>query len=83
MLKPVSKTQIEIIVEDGVNAMYAAIQEKMGQTDGGVAGVYHSGSEVEAMLVKFFQEYVKTEIRLDEADEEDEADAEDDASDAT
>lgn len=63
-LKPITKDEIEKIVSEGVSAMYKAIQDKIGQTDGGVAGIHHSGNKIEAQLVEFFVEYVRLEKKM-------------------
>lgn len=60
-LKPITKDEIESIVEDGVNAMYKAIQDKIGVTTGDNAGIYHSGSDIEEKITEFFVGYVRHE----------------------
>lgn len=56
-LKPISKEEIEEIVSRNVNAIYREIQQKIGVETGDIAGLYHSGSEIEDQMVYFFQQY--------------------------
>jgi hypothetical protein len=60
-LNPITKDEIESIVSENVNAIYKAIQDKIGITTGDNAGIYHSGTKMEEQIVDFFVEYVRFE----------------------
>ena len=64
--------EIKNIVSDCVSDMFYQIQEKIGQDDGGVAGVfYHGGEEekIEDHLVDMFERYLNLEEQYERIDQ--------------
>jgi hypothetical protein len=56
---------IHIIAENALNAAILSIQDELGQTDGGVAGIYFSGDKEEQIL-SLLKSYIQTEIMFKE-----------------
>ena len=56
---------IDQLAEDALNAACLAIQEQLGQTDGGIAGIFFSGPNGENAK-RLFAEYIRLEIRMAE-----------------
>lgn len=60
-----SEKQLENVLEDALNAACASIQDAIGQTDGGVAGIFFSGNAREKFDA-LFREYIATEESMAE-----------------
>jgi len=58
------KQQAELAA-DALNAACLHIQEKLGQDDGGVAGIFFSGPEGE-QVVRLFMNYIQLELSMKE-----------------
>ena len=54
-------------VQDGINAACLTVQDAIGQTDGGVAGLYWTGRESDRFTAQMF-EYVALEFLFNERD---------------
>lgn len=52
--------QIEEITEEALNAMCASVQDAIGQTDGGFAGIYFSGDN--HLIKQIIKDYIRGEI---------------------
>jgi hypothetical protein len=63
LLPTVTRTDVVLIVDDHFNGIYKAIQDRLGVTDGGVAGMYHSGDgdDLQTTVVDFFMGYLDRE----------------------
>ena len=62
-MKTYSKDDIHMIAENALNAAILSIQDELGQTDGGIAGIYFSG-ENEDMVLSILKSYIHTEINF-------------------
>lgn len=51
---------IESLIEEALNAACRSIQDRIGQTDGGIAGMYFSGGNRDD-FDKLFRQYIETE----------------------
>ena len=54
-----SRVEVEALAEDALNAACRLIQDRIGQTDGGLAGMFFSGDEVQAKLCA----YIRAELQ--------------------
>jgi len=57
--------EIQLIAERALNTAIFSIQEELGQTDGGVAGIYFSGDK-EQLIMEILKDYISTEIMFKE-----------------
>jgi hypothetical protein len=57
--------EIQLIAERALNTAIFSIQEELGQTDGGVAGIYFSGDK-EHLIMEILKDYIATEIMFKE-----------------
>ncbi len=60
-----SSSFISDAIENGMNAIFKEIQDKMGVTDGGVAGQHYASLEsdnLRAELLDYFTQYAETEM---------------------
>ena len=64
-MKTYTQDDIHIIAENALNAAILSIQDELGQTDGGVAGIYFSGDKEEEIL-SLLKSYIQTEIMFKE-----------------
>lgn len=53
-----TQAEIERLAEDALNVMCAYVREQIGQTDGGVAGMFWDNERMRSIIV----DYVATEI---------------------
>lgn len=60
-MKTYTQNEINDIADHAFNAAILNIQNFLGQTDGGVAGVYFSG-EKEHLIMQILKDYIKVEI---------------------
>jgi hypothetical protein len=60
-MKTYTQTEITDIAEHALNAAVLHIQDHLGQTDGGVAGIYFSGDK-EHLIIEILRSYITTEI---------------------
>ena len=58
-----TEDQIKTIAENALNAACLSIQNELGQTDGGIAGIYFSGIRADAIL-SILSGYIHTEINF-------------------
>jgi hypothetical protein len=58
-----TQKEIQIMAENALNAACLSIQNEIGQTDGGIAGIYFSG-ENEDMVLSILKSYIHTEINF-------------------
>jgi hypothetical protein len=64
-MKTYTQDDIHIIAENALNAAILSIQDELGQTDGGVAGIHFSGDKEEQIL-SLLKSYIQTEIMFKE-----------------
>jgi hypothetical protein len=64
-MKTYTQDDIHIIAENALNAAILSIQDELGQTDGGVAGIYFSGDK-EHLIMEILKDYISTEIMFKE-----------------
>jgi hypothetical protein len=62
-MKTYTQDDIHSIAELALNAAILSIQDDLGQTDGGVAGVYFSGNR-EEIILDILKSYIQTEINF-------------------
>ncbi len=62
-MKIYTNDDVHLIAENALNAAILSIQDELGQTDGGIAGIYFSGDKEEEIL-SLLKSYIKTEINL-------------------
>ena len=62
-MKTYTQDEIHIMAENALNAAILSIQDELGQTDGGVAGIYFSGIREDAAL-SILKSYIQTEINF-------------------
>jgi hypothetical protein len=62
-MKTYTQDEIHIMAENALNAAILSIQDELGQTDGGVAGIYFSGDREDAAL-SILKSYIRTEIEV-------------------
>ena len=62
-MKTYTKEEIRTMAEHALNAACESIQDALGQTDGGMAGMYFSGS-TEEVVIAIFESYIRTEINF-------------------
>ena len=64
-MKTYTKNEIAEIADDAFNHAILHIQNRLGQTDGTVAGIYFSGDNDEIIL-EILKSYIRTEINFKE-----------------
>jgi hypothetical protein len=64
-MKTYTQNEIHMMAENALNAAIFTIQEILGQTDGGIAGIYFSGHREEVIL-DVLKSYIRTEINFAE-----------------
>ena len=64
-MKTYTQNEIADIADHAFNAAILHIQDHLGQTDGGVAGIYFSGDR-EKIVLDILKSYIKTEINFAE-----------------
>jgi hypothetical protein len=62
-MKTYTQDEIHMIAEVALNAAIFSVQDDLGQTDGGVAGIYFSGHREEIVL-DILKSYIQTEINF-------------------
>jgi hypothetical protein len=62
-MKTYTQDDIHMIAENALNAAILSVQDELGQTDGGVAGIYFSGYKEEVAL-DILKSYIRTEINF-------------------
>lgn len=58
-----TQKEIQIMAENALNAACLSIQNELGQTDGGIAGIYFSGIAEEKIL-EILKDYIGSEINF-------------------
>lgn len=56
----------ESLIEDAINAACKAVQDRLGQTDGGIAGTYFSSTYVREGFNRVFRDYVNAELAAEQ-----------------
>ena len=64
-MKTYKQDDIHMMAENALSAAILSIQDELGQTDGGIAGIYFSGHREEVIL-DIFKSYICTEINFAE-----------------
>jgi hypothetical protein len=64
-MKVYTNQEMQLIAENALNAAIFSIQEQLGQTDGGLAGIYFSGDK-EHLIMEILKDYISTEIMFKE-----------------
>jgi len=64
-MKTYSENFIELLAQTALHSACEVIQEELGQTDGGVAGIYFSGDK-EHLIIQILKDYISTEIMFKE-----------------
>lgn len=64
-MKTYTNEEIQLIAENALNKAILHIQDHLGQTDGGVAGIYFSGDK-EHLILQILKDYISTEIMFKE-----------------
>lgn len=64
-MKTYSENFIELLAQTALHSACEVIQEELGQTDGGVAGIYFSGDK-EHLIMQILKDYITTEIMFKE-----------------
>jgi hypothetical protein len=62
-MKTYTQDDIHMMAENALNAAILSIQDELGQTDGGIAGIYFSGIREDAAL-SILKSYIQTEINF-------------------
>ena len=62
-MKIYTNDDVHLIAENALNAAILSIQDELGQTDGGVAGIYFSGDR-EKIVLDILKSYIRTEIEV-------------------
>ena len=62
-MKTYTQDDIHSIAELALNAAILSIQDDLGQTDGGVAGIYFSAHR-EEIILDILKSYIQTEINF-------------------
>ena len=59
----ITDTDIEALADEGANALYAIVQKRIGQQDGGIAAHFHSDRETEIrdFLTDLIRDYLAFE----------------------
>jgi hypothetical protein len=62
-IKTYTQNEINAIADAAFNHAILHIQDHLGQTDGGVAGIYFSGNR-EKIVLDILKSYIRTEIEV-------------------
>jgi hypothetical protein len=62
-MKTYTQQEMAVIADHAFNHAILHIQNHLGQTDGGVAGIYFSGDR-EKVVLDILQSYIRTEINF-------------------
>lgn len=62
-MKTYTQNEINAIADAAFNQAILHIQDHLGQTDGGVAGIYFSG-DTEKIVLDILKSYIRTEIEV-------------------
>ena len=62
-MKTYTQDDIHMIAENALNAAILSVQDELGQTDGGIAGIYFSGHN-ETVALDILKSYIRTEINF-------------------
>ena len=62
-MKTYTQDEIHTMAERALDAACLSIQDELGQTDGGIAGIYFSGIREDAAL-SILKSYIQTEINF-------------------
>ena len=62
-MRTYTQDDIHMMAENALNAACLSIQDELGQTDGGIAGIYFSGIREDAAL-SILKSYIQTEINF-------------------
>ena len=62
-MKIYTQEEIHAIAERALDAACLSVQDDLGQTDGGVAGIYFSAHR-EAVVLDILKSYIQTEINF-------------------
>ena len=62
-MRAYTQEEIRMIAEVALNAAIFSVQDDLGQTDGGVAGIYFSAHR-EAVILDILKSYIQTEINF-------------------
>lgn len=65
-MKTYTNKQVEELAQIALDAACFAIQEKLGQEDGGIASLFFTGSN-EDMILTILKSYIQTEINFSES----------------
>lgn len=64
-MKTYTQDDMHMIAENALNAAILSIQDELGQTDGGIAGIFFS-SHREEVILDILKSYIRTEINFAE-----------------
>ena len=64
-MKTYTQDDIHMMAEYALNAAILSIQDELGQTDGGIAGIFFS-SHREEVILDILKSYIRTEINFTE-----------------
>ena len=62
-MKTYTQDDIHMIAENALNAAILSVQDELGQTDGGLAGIYFSAHR-EAVVLDILKSYIQFEINF-------------------
>jgi hypothetical protein len=62
-MKTYTQDEIAVIADHAFNHAILHVQNHLGQTDGGVAGIYFSGDR-EKVVLDILKSYIRTEINF-------------------
>jgi hypothetical protein len=62
-MKTYTQEEIHTMAERALDAACLSVQDDLGQTDGGIAGIYFSGHREEVAL-DILKSYIQTEINF-------------------
>lgn len=65
MIKRLARNKLRSIVDEGVNNIYRELQREMGVDSGDVAGLFHSGTAIDAQAIEHFTKYCEFEYSND------------------
>jgi hypothetical protein len=65
-MKTYTQNEIHMMAENALSAAILSIQDELGQTDGGVAGIYFSAGYREEVILDILKSYIRTEINFAE-----------------
>ena len=62
-MKTYTQEEIHMIAERALDEACLSVQDELGQTDGGIAGIYFSAHR-EAVALDILKSYIQTEINF-------------------